>query len=176
MHPLGHAPRYDCTVLPVCVCGIYRTTLIGMVVIGVGATMAFLFNIAGYYFTLYTSALTSTVGANGVKIILITAAAIQAGVSDAISWIGISITVVTICAYSYFNITEQQQQQQHQQQQRVDPGACSQRMLPSAAGSAALAALAPSVAPASEKTPLVSKGATSERGPASDAGYVENKV
>ena len=151
-----------------------------MVVIGVGATMAFLFNIAGYYFTLYTSALTSTVGANGVKIILITAAAIQVGVSDAISWIGISITVVTICAYSYFNITEQQQQQQQQQQQRVDPGAypgaCSQRMLPSAASSAALAALAPSVAPASEKTPLVSKGATSERAPASDAGYVENKV
>ena len=84
------------------------TTLVGFFVVGVGASMAFLFNIAGYYFTLYTSALTSTVGANGVKIVLITGGALWSGIHDSLSWMGISVTIFAISAYSYFNIAEQQ--------------------------------------------------------------------
>ena len=68
-------------------------------IIAAGATMAFAFNIAVYYFVKLTSALTSTVGSNGVKIIIIIISAIQAHEYSATSWVGITMVVLSIVAY-----------------------------------------------------------------------------
>ncbi len=68
-------------------------------IIAAGATMAFCFNISVYYFVKFTSALTSTVGSNGVKIIIIIISAIQAHEYSATSWVGITMVVLSIVAY-----------------------------------------------------------------------------
>lgn len=83
-----------------------RTTLTGIAVIVTGAAMAFCFNLAVYYFIVYTSALTSTVGANGVKILLITASAISSGVHDFISWSGIVLVLGALVAYAALTFQE----------------------------------------------------------------------
>lgn len=83
-----------------------HTTFVGVGIVLVGASMAFGFNLAVYYFVLYTSALTSTVGANAIKILLITVSALSAGVSDFLSWFGISLVVAAMGMYAYLNFTE----------------------------------------------------------------------
>ena len=85
------------------------TTLIGIGIICASATMAFGFNLAVYYFVAYTSALTSMVGANGIKIFLISTSAIAAGVTDLLSWIGIALVVSAIVLYAYIGYTEARQ-------------------------------------------------------------------
>lgn len=76
------------------------------IIICAGSMAAFLFNLANYYFILLTSALTSTIGSNGVKIGLICFSAAVAGVKDVTSWVGISITVSAIIAYGYIGYIE----------------------------------------------------------------------
>ena len=48
-----------------------QSGLLAIGIVAAGSAMAFTFNIAVYYYILYTSALTSTVGSNGIKIFLI---------------------------------------------------------------------------------------------------------
>ena len=55
-----------------------------------------------------TSALTSTIGSNGVKIFLLIFSAIIAGVTDVISWIGISLVVLFIGVYGYLCVSGKQ--------------------------------------------------------------------
>ena len=43
----------------------------GLLIIAIGSSMAFIFNLANYYFVRLTSALTSGIGANAVKILLL---------------------------------------------------------------------------------------------------------
>ena len=81
----------------------------GLLAIGIilaGSTMAFAFNIAIYYYILFTSALTSTVGSNGIKIILICASAITDHIFNPFTWSGIGIVVIAIVAYAYFSYLE----------------------------------------------------------------------
>jgi drug/metabolite transporter (DMT)-like permease len=90
------------------------TTTLGIGIIFAGASIAFVFNIAYYFFTHLTTALTATVGSNGVKVITIVLAAIQSGVHDAASWVGIVLVVASIGTYSYFTQGDREQQQQQQ--------------------------------------------------------------
>jgi hypothetical protein len=66
--------------------------------------LAFLFNMSNFYFIKLTTALTSTVGGSGVKVLLILASAVQAGVNDPVSWSGVATVVVAIIVYSYLNL------------------------------------------------------------------------
>ena len=85
-----------------------HTTFVGIGIVLVGAFMAFCFNLSVYYFVLYTSALTSAIGANGIKIFLITVSAIAAGVHDFLSWFGILTVVAAMGVYAYLNFMEAQ--------------------------------------------------------------------
>ena len=78
----------------------------GLLIIATGSSMAFVFNLANYYFIRLTSALTSGIGANAVKIVLLIVSAIMAHVVDPVSWTGISIVVLSILAYMYVTMKE----------------------------------------------------------------------
>lgn len=81
----------------------YNTTIVGLAIMIAGSLTAFFFNLSTYYFVSYTSALTSTIGANLVKVILIVAAAIEAGVHDIVSWSGVALVVSSIGLYVYLS-------------------------------------------------------------------------
>ncbi len=83
-----------------------ETTGVGVLIISVGCTMAFIFNLTSFYFIKLTSALTTTIGSSGVKILLIVVSAVQAGVDSIISWIGVGIVVVSLVSYAYINIPQ----------------------------------------------------------------------
>ena len=135
------------------------TTFVGVGIVLCGASMAFTFNLAVYYFVLYTSALTCTVGANGIKILLITAGAISAGVTDALSWCGILLVTLAMAVYAYLNFTESQRP-------KAPPGGAEPIAPPPPGGSVAAVQLEggfPSWlrafgTSATEKTPLVQQG------------------
>jgi hypothetical protein len=78
---------------------------LGLGIIVWGSTMAFTFNIAIYYFILYTSALSSSVGANGVKIFLIIITAITDNELQNTTIAGSCIVIAAIIAYAYFGFT-----------------------------------------------------------------------
>ncbi|KOO53115.1 solute carrier family 35 member c2 [Chrysochromulina tobinii] len=82
------------------------TRAIGLIIIAIGSSMAFCFNLSMFYFTMLTTALTATVGSSGVKVLLIVVSAVQAGVNDPVSWFGVATVVVTLCAYSYLTLHE----------------------------------------------------------------------
>ena len=69
----------------------------------VGATMAFGFNLSSYFFILLTSALTTTVAANGVKVINIVISALAAHISDTRNWLGVTLVCIALCVYAYFS-------------------------------------------------------------------------
>jgi drug/metabolite transporter (DMT)-like permease len=77
--------------------------LLGVGIILFGSFLAFIFNIAVYYYIIYTSALASTIGSNGVKIFLIVIAALTEGGQVPLTWVGIAIVVVAIGAYAYLS-------------------------------------------------------------------------
>jgi len=83
---------------------------IGFAIIAAGATMAFIFNLSTYWFIRVTSALTSTVGSNGIKIVIILASAASphSGVGDPSSISGIAIVIVSIGAYAFFSYRDAQ--------------------------------------------------------------------
>lgn len=81
---------------------------VGVLVVALGASMGFLFNLSVYYFVLTTSALTSQVGANAVKIGIITGSAASMGITDPVSITGIVLEDLAIVAYVYFNYTERE--------------------------------------------------------------------
>ena len=81
-----------------------ETRGIGIVIIALGSVLAFLFNMSNFYFIKLTTALTSTVGGSGVKVLLILASAVQAGVNDTVSWCGVVTVVFAIIGYSYLNL------------------------------------------------------------------------
>jgi dolichyl-phosphate-mannose--protein O-mannosyl transferase len=54
-----------------------------------------------YYFVHYTSALTSTIGSIAVKIELIVEDAAVSGENDPLTWIGITVVVLSIVLYGY---------------------------------------------------------------------------
>ena len=82
--------------------GMHRT--IGLIIIFGGAAIAFVFNLAQFYFIQLTSALTSAFGANSVKIFMIILSAGLAGVSDPTSWAGVSIVVAAILTYMWLRL------------------------------------------------------------------------
>lgn len=75
--------------------------LLGGGIILFGSFLAFIFNIAMYYFVHYTSALTSTIGSIAVKIELIVEDAAVSGENDPLTWIGITVVVLSIVLYGY---------------------------------------------------------------------------
>ena len=83
-----------------------QSGLLGVAIIVAGSTMAFTFNIAMYYYILYTSALTSTVGSAGIKILLICLSALTDHVQSLVSWAGITLVVLSIATYAYLSLQE----------------------------------------------------------------------
>ena len=79
-------------------------TRLTLTIILCGSSMAFIFNISNYYFVMLTSALTSGIAANSIKIMVIIFVAVQAGIHDVLSWTGISIEVLAIIAYAYLSM------------------------------------------------------------------------
>ena len=75
----------------------------GLGIIAAGASMAFCFNLSNYYFILSTSALTSAVTSNGVKIVILVVSAITDKVSSAQNICGIVLTSLAIISYTYFS-------------------------------------------------------------------------
>lgn len=76
---------------------------VGVGIILFGSTLAFGFNIATTYFIMYTSALSSTIGSLGVKIIILTASGITARMSSPVAWLGIGVAILAIILYSVFS-------------------------------------------------------------------------
>jgi hypothetical protein len=67
--------------------------------------MAFMYNLATYYYVNLTSAVTATIGANAVKITLIIVAAMQDNdVQDVYTWAGVALVIISIAAYAYLTI------------------------------------------------------------------------
>lgn len=64
--------------------------------------LAFTFNFATYYFVLYTSALTLSVGSNGCKIFLIVLSMFTDNMLDVVSICGVLLVVASIGMYTYF--------------------------------------------------------------------------
>jgi drug/metabolite transporter (DMT)-like permease len=83
-----------------------KSGLLAMGIIAFGSCMAFSFNIANYYYIHYTSALTSTVGSNGIKIFLICITAFTDGYEDTTTILGIAIVVLAIITYAYLSFQE----------------------------------------------------------------------
>ena len=83
-----------------------NTTAVGVMIIIVGSTFAFVFQASNYYFVLLTSALTSSIGSNGIRIFLLCITAIQSHVTDGLSWLGICLVILSIGAYTYGNYVE----------------------------------------------------------------------
>lgn len=75
---------------------------VGLGIILSGSTMAFFFNVATYYFIMYTSALTSTIGSLGLKIGILTASGITDHMSAPMAWVGIGLACVAIVLYGFF--------------------------------------------------------------------------
>merc|ERR1719502_2551487 len=76
---------------------------LGLGIISFCSTLAFIFNIANYYFIHYTSALTMTVGGNGIKVFLICLTAATGGGITIQKVVGVIIVVCAICSYGYFS-------------------------------------------------------------------------
>jgi len=68
-----------------------------------GASMAFMFNLCNYFFVMLTSALTTTVAANGVKVVNIVISAITTGISATRNWIGVALVCLALVVYAYFS-------------------------------------------------------------------------
>jgi hypothetical protein len=66
--------------------------------------MAFAFNLSNFYFITLTTALTAAVGSSGVKVLLILVSAVQAGVTDPVSWCGIGTVIISLCVYTYLTL------------------------------------------------------------------------
>jgi len=81
--------------------------LVGVGIIAAGCSMAVLFNLATYYFVKSTSALSSTVGSNFMKIVIICITGITDGVGGT-AWGGVAIVGVSIGVYAYLTYTEKQ--------------------------------------------------------------------
>lgn len=77
--------------------------LIGIGIILGGASMAFGFNISSYFFVQYTSALTTTVASNGVKVINIVISALISHISGARNWCGVALVCLSLVVYAYFS-------------------------------------------------------------------------
>jgi hypothetical protein len=82
---------------------------IALMVLASGSSMAFEFNLSNNIFILVTSALTTSVCGNGIKICLIAYSAVLAGVNDALSWTGIAVVIVSVVAYAYLSFVDAQQ-------------------------------------------------------------------
>jgi len=76
--------------------------LLALGIISFGSFLAFGFNLANYYYIHYTSALTMTIGSNGVKIFLLIISLLTGGGAVTTeTLIGISIVILSIVAYAY---------------------------------------------------------------------------
>lgn len=77
-----------------------RGILVASGIVAAGSAMAFVFNISTYFFIRETSALTSSVVSNGLKVLLLLLTALQAQVSSPLSWAGISIVAAALIVYA----------------------------------------------------------------------------
>jgi hypothetical protein len=82
-----------------------RSGLLALGIITFGSFLAFMFNIANYYFVHYTSALTMTIGGNGVKVFLLCLSMITDNKVTVPTVTGVAIVVTSICGYAYCSFT-----------------------------------------------------------------------
>jgi drug/metabolite transporter (DMT)-like permease len=81
------------------------TRAIGIIIIATGSTMAFAFNLSNFYVITLTTALTAAVGGSGVcGVLLILVSAVQAGLTDPVSWCGIGTVIISLCVYTYLTL------------------------------------------------------------------------
>jgi hypothetical protein len=72
-------------------------------IISFGATIAFVFNLAGYYYIHFTSALTSTVGSIGVKVLTLMLSALDptSAITNKLAYAGVAVVSASIALYAY---------------------------------------------------------------------------
>lgn len=83
---------------------------LGLGIVAFGSFLAFMFNIANYYFLFYTSPLTMMIGSNGVKIFILVLSATEESLKW-YAWIGVGIVVIAIGSYVHAQHEFKQQQQ-----------------------------------------------------------------
>ena len=94
---------------------------LGLAVIVVGSTLAFMFNVATYFFIMYTSALTSTIGSIGIKVGLIGVSAITDGLTAPLAWVGIAIVLISIVVYGYLTYMLKQKETAKEASDKAEP-------------------------------------------------------
>jgi len=114
----------------------------GCLILAVGSSAAFAYNMSSYYFTMVASAVVMMVSTQLIKIVLMTASAVAEGVSLWYNWLGIFIFYVSVCTFAYLQYAEKQSKQKPQTVPQE--------------GSADAAKSAASAGKPSERTPLTS--------------------
>lgn len=82
----------------------------GYMIIIVGSTAAFIYNLSIYYFTRAASALAVMIASNLIKVLLIALSAMQTGVDTVVQLLGIIIFFFGVCAYAYLSYRKKKKQ------------------------------------------------------------------
>ena len=141
-------------------------TATGLTVLGVGSSVAFLYNLSTFYLTFFTSGLTINVIANTKQVILISISAIVIDhITSVTSWVGVAVFTLALATYTYLTIGPSKAR--HQWMEGEDP------LAPSPSRNGKVGAAGDSVEtpegggpPASEHTPILktpSRGGESGR-------------
>ena len=123
----------------------------GLVVVLVGSTVAFLYNLSTFYLTFFTSGLTINIIANTKQVVMIVFAAIVVEhVTSVLSWTGVAIFAAALGAYTYLSIGPTRANHQWLAEEQPVPAA---NVKVGAAGT--VTPEGRSQAPAGERTPIL---------------------
>ena len=77
----------------------------GLLILGVGSSVAFLYNLSTFYLTFFTSGLTINIIANTKQVVMIVfSALVIEHVTSFLSWTGVAIFVAALMMYTYLTI------------------------------------------------------------------------
>merc|ERR1711865_952243 len=128
----------------------------GLVVVLVGSTVAFLYNLSTFYLTFFTSGLTINIIANTKQVVMIIFSAIVVEhVTSVLSWTGVAIFVAALGTYTYLTIGPSKANHQWSAEEQPVPVANGKVGAAETVGPEG-----GSQAPASERTPILKAGGT----------------
>lgn len=128
----------------------------GLVVLLVGSTVAFLYNLSTFYLTFFTSGLTINIIANTKQVAMIVFASIVVEhVTSVLSWTGVAIFAAALGAYTYLSIGPTRANHQWLAEEQPVPAA---NVKVGAAGT--VTPEGGSQAPAGERTPILNNART----------------
>jgi hypothetical protein len=123
----------------------------GALVLGIGSSVAFLYNLATFYLTFFTSGLTINIIANTKQVVLISVtAAVMDHITSVLSWVGVAVFTVGLATYTYLTIGPSKDR--HQWLAGEDPRAKTAASQPHSKVAATDAAESQ---PANEETPIL---------------------